>query len=101
MSVTSGGANQFTAYLAETTLQLTAIVGRIFAHGSGREDKFVAKCRWNRPTGFEQRLKMRLGGLLEMQDGRAAIAAVRVAAWEKAGLGDPHTILVPPHTNLC
>jgi hypothetical protein len=67
MPVTARGAEQFAADFAESPFQLTAVVGRVFAHGSGGEDEFVAESRRNGAAGFEQRFQMDFGGLLEAE----------------------------------
>ncbi len=71
---------QFTAQLAQAALQLTAIPGRVFAHNSGGEDELVAEGRRDGAAGFEEGFEVRLGGLLEAEDGLTAVLAMRVAA---------------------
>ena len=43
---------------------------------------------------------MRLGGLLETEDGFAAVAPMRVATRQQGALGNPHAVLVPTQLNL-
>jgi hypothetical protein len=83
MPVAAGGAEQFAADCAQSPLQLAAVPGRIFAHGSGGEDEFVAEGRRDGAAGVHQRLKMRLGRLLETQRGFAPIPSMRVAAGQQ------------------
>ena len=64
------------------------------AHNSGGEDEFVAEGGRDGPTGFEQRLQMRLGRLLKAQGGFAAVVSVRVATRQQAGFGDPDAVFV-------
>ena len=78
----------------ESSFELPTIVGRVFAHESGREDEFVAKPRRNRPAGFQQSFQMCLGGLLKAEQGFASVASVSVAAGQEGGFGDPHTVLI-------
>src|ERR1051325_8178765 len=94
MPVTAGGAKEFAADFAESPLQLAAVVGRAFAHGSGSEDELVAERGRDGAAGFEQRFQMRFGRLLKAESGFASIAPVRVAAGQQVGLGNPHAVFV-------
>lgn len=90
MPVTSGIAQVHTADFTETTLQLTAVEGGVFAHGSGREHKLVAEGGRDRPARFQKRLQVSFGRLLKMKNRLTPISAVRVATGQQSGLGDPH-----------
>ena len=61
---------------------------------SGGENKFIAESFGNRTSGFQQRFQMRLGGLLKTERGLAAIPSMRVTAWQRRRLGDPHAIFI-------
>ena len=100
MSVAARGAQQFAADLPKAPLQLAAIVGRVFAHGSGSEDEFVSESGRNRASGVQQRFQMDLGSLLKTKNRLAPVASMRVAAGQQAGLGDPHAILIAPELHL-
>ena len=86
----------FATDFQELPVELPAVIGRVFAHESGREDEFVAKRRRNRATGFQQSLQVRLGGLLKAEQGFASVASVSVAAGQQGGFGDPHTVFILP-----
>lgn len=43
---------------------------------------------------------MRLGGLLESQNGFASVTAVRVTAGQQTGLRDPHAVLIAARLNF-
>jgi hypothetical protein len=73
--------------------------GRILAHGSGGEDKFVAEGGRNGSSGLEQGFEMGFGGLLKAEGGFTPVATMRVAAGEQAGFGDPHAILIAAELN--
>ena len=94
MPVAAGGAKEFATDLAEASLQLAAIIGEVFAHNSGGEHKLVAEGGRNGSAGFQERLKVRLGGLLKAKHGFAAVAPVSVAAGKQGGFGDPDAVLV-------
>lgn len=94
MPVTARSAKEFATDLAEASFQLAAVVGRVFAPGSGGKDKLVAERGRNGAAGCQERLEVRLGGPLKAKHGFAAVAAVRVAAGKQGGFGNPHTILV-------
>ena len=64
------------------------------------ENEFVAKGGWNWTAGFQQRLQMSLGGLLEAQDGLAPVLSVRVAAGQQRRFRNPYPVLVAPHLNF-
>ena len=68
------------AQLAPAALQLTAIPRREFAHNSGGKDELVAEGGRDGAAGFEEGFEVRLGGLLEPEDGFAAILAVGMTA---------------------
>src|SRR5262245_23377970 len=90
MAVTACGSQQLTAYLAQAAVKLAAVPRGICAHGSGSEDKFVPKGGRNRAARFQQRLQMRLRGLLKTQCCLSPIASVRMASRQQRGLGDPN-----------
>ena len=71
---------QFAAQFTQAVLQLTAIPRREFTHNSGGKDELVAKGRRNGAAGFEEGFEMRLGGLLETEDGLAAVLAMGMTA---------------------
>jgi hypothetical protein len=50
---------------------------------SGSENEFVTEGFGNRASGFEERLKMRFGGLLKAQCRFAPITPVRVTAGQQ------------------
>jgi len=100
MPVAAGGAKEFAADLTEAALQLPAVVGRVFAHGSSSEDEFVAEGGGNGASGFEQGFEMGLGGLLKTERGFTPVATMRVAARQEAGFGDPHAILIAAELNF-
>ena len=101
MPVTARRPQQFTTDFAKPPIQLTAVVGRVLAHASGRKDEFVAEGRWNRPTGFQQRLQMGFRGLLKAEQRLAPVASVRVATGQQAGFGNPHAIFIPSKSHFC
>jgi hypothetical protein len=80
--------------------QLAAAVRRVLAHWSGGEDELVAKGRRDRPAGFQRSLQMCLRRLLEAEQRLTPVTAMRVTAGQKAGLGDPDPVLVPPELHL-
>ncbi len=43
---------------------------------------------------------MRLGGLLEVKEGFAAVASVGVAAGQEGGFGDPHAVFVASNVHF-
>ena len=96
VAVTAPATEVFATDFQESPVELPALIGRVFAHESGREDEFVAKRRRNRATGFQQSLQMRLGGLLKAEQGFASVASVSVAAGQQGGFGDPHTVFILP-----
>jgi hypothetical protein len=55
-----------------------------------RENEFVAKGGWNGASGFQQRLQMDFGGLLEAQDGLIC-CSVEPVAQESAHSADATT----------
>ena len=67
--------------LAEATFQLTTIERRVFAHRSGRENKFVSEGPRNWTARFQQRLQMGLASLLKGQLGARQAAG----NWTKPG----------------
>ena len=96
VAVTAPATEVFATDFQESPVELPALIGRVFAHESGREDEFVAKRRRNRATGFQQSLQVRLGGLLKAEQGFASVASVSVAAGQQGGFGDPHTVFILP-----
>ena len=68
----------------------------IFAHGSGSEHELFAERCGNGTTGFHQSLEVRLGSLLEAEDGLASVSALSMTTWQQAGLCDPNSVLVAP-----
>ena len=94
MPVTTRSAKEFAADLAEASLQLAAVVGGVFAHGSGGKDKLIAERGRNGAAGFQERLEVRLGGLLKAKHGFTAVAAVRVAAGKQGGFGNPDAVFI-------
>jgi hypothetical protein len=94
MPVAPAGAKKFAANLTQTTLQLAAVPGGIFAHRSGGENKFVAEGGRDGTSGFEQGFQMRLGSLLESQVGLATVAPVRVATGQQSGFRNPHAVFI-------
>jgi hypothetical protein len=76
------------------------VVGRVFAHGSGGEDEFVAEGGGNGASGFEQGFEVGFGGLLKAEHGFTPVASMRVAAGKQAGFGDPHAILIVAELNF-
>jgi hypothetical protein len=53
VAVTASATEVIATDFPESSFKLPTIVGRVFAHESGREDEFVAK-RWrNRAAGFQ------------------------------------------------
>lgn len=69
-------AEESATQLAQAALQLPAVQGRVFPHGSGGEHEFVAKGGRNGASRFQQGFKMHLGGLLKSENGLTAILAV-------------------------
>jgi hypothetical protein len=65
MTVAASVAQVFTSDFAQATFQLTTIERWVFAHRSGRENKFVAEGRRNWTARFQQRFQMGLGRLLK------------------------------------
>jgi hypothetical protein len=94
MPVAPGGANEFATNLTQTTVKLTTVPGRVFAHRSGGENEFVAKGGRDGASGFEQGFQVRLGGLLESKGGLATVAPVRVAAGQQGGFGNPDAVFI-------
>ena len=88
------------AQLAPAALQLTAIPRREFAHNSGGKDELVAKGGGNGAASFEEGFEVRLGGLLETEDGLTAVLAVGMAARQESGLGNPHLVLVAAYLDF-
>jgi hypothetical protein len=80
MTVAACGAKQFTANFTQSAFQLAAIPRGIFAHRSRGENELIAKRGWNRASGFQQRLQVSLGGLLETQQRLPAVLPVRVTS---------------------
>ena len=78
--MTARGANELTTDFAEPPLQLAAIVGRVFAHRSGSQNKLVAEGGRDGTSGFEQRFEMSFGSLLKAKCGFASVATVSVTA---------------------
>ena len=93
-------AKEFTADFTKSPFQPPAIVGRVFAHGSGSEHKFIAEGNGDGASGFEQCFEMGLGGLLEAARGFAPVAPVCVVARQERGFGNPHTVLIPAELYL-
>lgn len=100
MPVAARGAKEFAADFAGTPLQLAAIVGGIFAHGSGGENEPVAERGRDGAAGFQERFEVRLGGLLKAEHGFTAVAPVCVAAGQQAGFGDPHAVFILSEMNF-
>jgi len=99
--VASGSAEGFAAEFAQPPVELTAVEGgELFAHGSGREDKFVAEGWWDRASRFQQRSQMRLGGFLKPQHGLALVAPVRMAAGQQRAFGYENAIFIFAHFDL-
>ena len=67
---------------------------------SGGEDEFVAEGFGDGASGFQQRFKMRFGGLLKTQRGLAPVASVRMTAGQQRRFGDPHTVFVLPELHF-
>jgi hypothetical protein len=100
VAVAAGIAQMFAANVPESSLELPAIVGRIFARESRGEDEFVAESWRDGTACFQQRFQMRLGGLLKVKKGFAPVASVRVAAGQQVGLGNPHAIFISSNLHL-
>lgn len=100
MAVAAGVAQVFAANLAQAPLQLAAVVGGKFAHGSGGEHKLVAEGGRDGAAGFEQGLQVRLGGELKAERGFAPVLPVGVAAGQQRRFRNPHTILVARKLNF-
>jgi hypothetical protein len=100
MPVATGASEMFTPDFPQTSLQLAAIERGIFAHSSSSEHKFIAKCGRNRAPRVQQRFEMRLGRQLKTQNRFTAIAAMRVAARQQAGFGNPYSVLVLPRLDF-
>jgi hypothetical protein len=65
--VTARATEVLAANVPEPSFELPTVIGRVFAHESGREDEFVAERRRDRATGFQESFQMRLGGLLKAE----------------------------------
>jgi len=96
VAVAARAAEVLATNVPESSFELPAVIRRVFAHESGREDEFVAERRRNRPAGFQQSFQMRLGGLLKAEQGFASVASMSVAARQEGGFGDPHTVFILP-----
>ena len=96
VAVTAGAAEVLATDVPESSFELPAVIGRVFAHESGREDEFVAERRRDRAAGFQQSFQMRLGGLLKAEQGFASVASMSVAAGQEGRFGDPHTVFILP-----
>ena len=95
MTVAASVAQVFTSDFAQATFQLTAIKRWVFAHGSGGEDKFVAKSFRDGASGFEQGFQMGFGGLLKTQGGFAPVAPMCVTTGQQQRFGDPYAVFIP------
>ncbi len=101
MAMAARSAEEDATQLTQPLVKLAAIPsGEPLAQGLGGEDKFVAKSRWDRAPGFQERLEMHLGRLLEAQDGFPAIASVCVAPREQRALGDKDPIFIAHDFNF-
>ena len=113
VAMAAGIAKMFAANLAESTLQLPAVVRRVlacptqnpsrhaaFAHRSGCEDKSVAEGRRNRAPSLQQCFQMDFGGLLKAEKGFAPVASVSMTAGQEAGFGNPHAVFIPSESHL-
>ncbi len=87
---------QFATDFPQATLQLPAVVGRIFTHDSGGEDEFVAESRRNGAAGFQQCFQMDFRGLLKAEQRLAPVASVCMTAGQEVGLGNPHAVFILP-----
>src|SRR4030095_10543089 len=94
VTVTACATEVLAPDIPESSFKLPTVIGRVFAHESGRENKFVAERRRDRATGFQQSFQMCFGGLLKAEQGLASVASVSVAAGQEAGFGDPHTVFI-------
>ena len=100
VAVTARATKVLATDLPESPFKLPTVIGRVFAHESGREDEFVAERRRNRAAGFQESFQMRLGGLLKAEQGFASVPSVSVAAGQEARFGDPHTVFILPQLHL-
>jgi hypothetical protein len=100
VTVAARRAEQLASDLTQATFQLAAVPRGILAHKSRGENEFVAESGWDGASGFQQRLQMGLGGLLEAQDGLAPVLPVRMAAGQQGRFRNPYPVLVAPHLNF-
>lgn len=99
-AVTSGGADVFTADLAESAIKLAAVPGGGTCPCSGGQNEPVTESDRNGPSGFEQGFQMGFGGFLKTQQSFPAVFAVGVAAGKLFGLGDSNAGFVPSQVNF-
>jgi hypothetical protein len=67
MPVTTRATEVLATDVPESSFKLPTVVGRVFAHESGRKNEFVAERRRDRAAGFQKSFQMRLGGLLKAE----------------------------------
>lgn len=80
MPVTTRSAEQFATNLTKSPLQLPAVVGRVLARGSSRENKPVTERGRYRASSFQQGFEMGFGGFLKPEQGLAPVPSVGMAA---------------------
>lgn len=58
------------------------------------QNELIAESSGNWPASLHQRLQMRFGRELKIQNGLASFRSVRMASWQEVGLRNPNAVFI-------